>query len=339
MIKKLLSNKLWLSSILISIALIFVLEGTIFYGYSTITRKQNLAVTSFIVPEGASVRWAIDEMVKRHWIAQGFFLKAYVHFYPELQLIKAGEYEFSGRYSPLDILVQLRAGQSIKRHSVQLTEGMTVAEFKKILWVQDQLIPSLKENTDAQILEKLAIPETHLEGLFFPDTYFYSGNTTDADLLKRAYYRMQQMLAEAWSQRAPNLPYATPYQALILASIVEKEAKLPKEQPIIAGVFLRRLAKGMRLQTDPTVIYGLGSEFHGNLTRAHLLSDTPYNTYTRAGLPPTPIAAPGRSAIHAVLHPALGTALYFVAKGDGSHYFSTTLSEHEQAVRKYQLGQ
>jgi UPF0755 protein len=184
----------------------------------------------------------------------------------------------------------------------------------------------------------LGHPDLDAEGRFFPDTYLFPRGTTDIAYLKRAYAAAEKNLEEQWAARASDLPYRSPYEALIMASIVERETAVPDERPMIAGVFIRRLAKGMRLQTDPTVIYGLGESFDGNLRKRDLLADAPYNTYTRAGLPPTPICLPGRAALAAALHPAAGDALYFVARGDGSHQFSATLQEHEAAVRRYQLG-
>jgi UPF0755 protein len=187
------------------------------------------------------------------------------------------------------------------------------------------------------LLEELGAPVTQPEGLFLPETYRFPRNTTDRKLLGQAYALMQEVLDEEWQDRARDAPVKTPYEALILASIVEKETARADERPRIAGVFARRLATGMRLQTDPTVIYGIGPGFDGNLTRNHLQTDTPYNTYRRAGLPPTPIAMPGRAAIHAALHPAEGDELYFVATGlgDGSHAFSATKAEHDAAVAEY----
>jgi UPF0755 protein len=196
---------------------------------------------------------------------------------------------------------------------------------------------TLEVEEPADLAMAIGIEQAHAEGWFFPDTYRFPRGTADVDLLRRAHRVMQEQLSEAWDQRLPGLVLTDPYEALILASIIERETALESERPEIAGVFIRRLEKGMRLQTDPTVIYGLGSEFTGNLTRKHLESDTPYNTYTRSGLPPTPIAMPGRAALHAAVNPAPGDALYFVATGrdDGSHYFTATLSEHNAAVAKY----
>jgi UPF0755 protein len=192
--------------------------------------------------------------------------------------------------------------------------------------------------TDQQILKEIGAAETMPEGLFFPDTYFFTPNTSDRDILKRAYSTMQSKVKNAWATRANGLPYRTPFEALIMASIVEKETGRAVERPQIAGVFINRLKIGMRLQTDPTVIYGMGEHFDGNIHKKDLLSDTVYNTYTRDGLPPTPIAMPGLGAINAALHPAQTKALYFVGKGDGTHHFSTSLTEHNNAVIKYQLG-
>lgn len=191
--------------------------------------------------------------------------------------------------------------------------------------------------TDQQILKSIGAEETHPEGLFFPDTYYFSNGMSDLEILKRAYHAMRTKLNEAWTQREPGLPYKSPYEALIMASIIEKETGRAEERKIIAGVFVNRLRIGMRLQTDPTVIYGMGERFDGNIRRKDLQEDTAYNTYTRSGLPPTPIAMPGMASIEAALHPAKTQALYFVGKGDGSHVFSNTLAEHNRAVAKYQL--
>jgi UPF0755 protein len=180
-------------------------------------------------------------------------------------------------------------------------------------------------------------PEVYPEGRFYPDTYHYTATMSDIDILQHAYKKMHDYLAYEWERRADNLPLKTSDEALVLASIIEKETGAVEERPLIAGVFINRLQKGMRLQTDPTVIYGMGDNYKGNIRKKDLLADTPYNTYTREGLPPTPIAMPGGDAIHAALHPADTKALYFVAKGDGTHHFSATLSEHNEAVIKYQL--
>jgi UPF0755 protein len=196
-----------------------------------------------------------------------------------------------------------------------------------------------RELSDAQILERLGAQERHPEGLFFPDTYLFARGSSDLDLYRRAYDSMRKRLDDAWAARAPNLPYKSPYEALIIASIVEKETGQASERPMIASVFVNRLRKGMLLQTDPTVIYGMGLAFDGNIRKRDLQTDTPYNTYTRVGLPPTPIALPGAGSLMAALAPASSDALYFVARGDGTSQFSNSLPEHNRAVNQYQRGQ
>jgi len=252
--------------------------------------------------------------------------------------IQTGEYLFQVGATPLDLLEQLNNGKVVQ-HSITLIEGRTFRELLDSIHSDSRVSPTLAGKSDAEIVQALELEISHLEGWFYPDTYLFSRGTTDAMLLKRAHARMQDVLAEEWISRDVGLSFENSYEALILASIVEKETGVARERPEIAGVFSRRLQRGMRLQTDPTVIYGLGPEFDGNLTRRHLAKSTPYNTYRINGLPPTPIAAAGREAINAVLHPAAGSALYFVARGDGSHEFSDTLEQHNTAVRKYQIEQ
>jgi UPF0755 protein len=252
------------------------------------------------------------------------------------QQMKQGEYLLPWNSTAQDMLMQLQRGDTIK-YQVTLPEGITLAMAIEILSRQEHLHSVLEGSNDPRILEMIQ-PELHPEGLFFPDTYRYHRGDTDLSVLERAHAAMLAILEEEWRARAEGLPYQTPYEALIMASIIERETGLVEERETISGVFFRRLAQGMLLQTDPTVIYGLGEDFDGNLKRTHLREDTnPYNTYRRPGLPPTPIALPGRAAIHAALNPQEGTALYFVARGDGGHVFSDTLSQHNKAVREYQL--
>ncbi|MGR8919646.1 MAG: endolytic transglycosylase MltG [Gammaproteobacteria bacterium] len=250
--------------------------------------------------------------------------------------LQAGTYEAAPGDTLADLLAAMVAGRT-KTFSVTFVEGSRFMEAVAVLAADDHVRSTLDGLEPAAIMAALGLEPRHPEGLFFPSTYRFDDGDSDADILRRAYARMQRELDEAWGQRDQALPYDTPYEALIMASIVEKETGRADERKAIAGVFVRRLGRGMKLQTDPTVIYGLGSAFDGNLRRADLRRDTPYNTYTRRGLPPTPIALPGAAAIEAALHPADGKALYFVAKGDGSHYFSESLREHNNAVRRYQL--
>lgn len=250
--------------------------------------------------------------------------------------IKVGEYNLSVGLTPRQLLNLLNSGQVIQ-YQLTFPEGLNFKEWLSLLALQPKLNKTLTGLTEEALLKELGLEIAHPEGWFFPDTYLYSSGESDRDLLLQAHARMREILNEEWKNKSNDLPFSTPYEALILASIVEKETGVGSERTQIAGVFVRRLIKGMRLQTDPTVIYGLGDQYQGNITRRHLKQPTEYNTYMVNGLPPTPIAMPGREALYAALHPAKGNALYFVAKGDGSHYFSATLKEHSQAVKRYQL--
>ncbi len=250
--------------------------------------------------------------------------------------IQAGEYRIEPGTRPGDLLQRLVDGK-VLLHPLTIVEGWTFAQMRAHLARQPFLRHTLEGASPEVVMQRIGRPGIHPEGRFLPDTYHFPRGTSDVECLKRAYAAMESFLAEAWAERDPGLPLETPYEALILASIIEKETAVPEERPLIAGVFVRRLQRGMRLQTDPTVIYGLGEAFDGNIRYRDLRRDTPYNTYTRKGLPPTPIALPGREAILAALHPAPGDALYFVARGDGTHEFSATLDAHNRAVRKYQL--
>jgi len=249
--------------------------------------------------------------------------------------IRAGSYEWTGQASPWHILRKLVRGDE-SSGSVTLVEGWNIRQVREALRKADNLKPDSAQLTDAQLMQALERAGLHPEGRFFPDTYTYSKGSTDLAVLRRAMRAMDRHLEAAWAQRNTKIPLKTPEQALILASIVEKETGLRSDQGEIAAVFHNRLVLGMRLQTDPTVIYGMGARFDGNIRRSDLTADTPYNTYTREGLPPTPISMPGRAALYAALHPAPSKALFFVARGDGSSEFSATLEEHNRAVNRYQ---
>jgi UPF0755 protein len=289
------------------------------------------------IPTGMSLRSLARELTALGLLDHPWFFLVLAHLSGQAPRIKAGEYEITPGTTPVALLDKLVRNQVYQR-SITLIEGWTATQLLANLARDDRLVPELEGATPATLMTALGRPGQSPEGRFFPDTYHFTKGTSDLDLLKRAAQAMDQVLAEEWRNRAPGLPLESPEQALILASIIEKETGLASERAAIAGVFVRRLQLGMRLQTDPTVIFGLGEAFDGDLRRADLLRDTPYNTYTRTGLPPTPIALPGRAAIRAALHPAAGNSLYFVAKGDGSHWFSASLEEHNQAVRRFQLG-
>lgn len=249
--------------------------------------------------------------------------------------LKAGVYTLDKPLTPLELLAKIERGE-ISQAMVRFIEGWNWREIRAVLAAQPLLINESAGMSNAELLRAIGADEQHPEGLLFPDTYFFAPHTSDIKVLRRAYRLQHEKLMAAWEKRAPGLPYRTPYEALIMASIVEKETGAAFERPQIAGVFLNRLRLGMRLQTDPTVIYGLGERFDGNLRKVDLQSDTPYNTYTRAGMPPTPIAMSSEAAIQAALNPAKTEALYFVSRGDGTHVFSNSLEAHNQAVNRYQ---
>ena len=250
--------------------------------------------------------------------------------------LQAGDYSLNKNINPYQLLLSLNHGKSTQG-SITFIEGKTFKQMRQRLAQNKAIKHTIQTLTDAEVMQLVGKGETHPEGLFFPDTFYFDRGTLDTVILKRSYEIMQNKLNKAWETRATNLPYRSPYEALIMASIVEKETGQESERALIAGVFVNRLRIGMRLQTDPTIIYGMGDDYKGNIRRKDLVKDTPYNTYTRSGLPPTPIAMPGLAAIQAALHPAETKALYFVGKGDGSHVFSNNLIEHNRAVVKYQL--
>jgi UPF0755 protein len=252
--------------------------------------------------------------------------------------IRAGSYELERNVTPRILLRKLVRGEEALR-SVTLVEGWNWRQVREALVKAEQLKPDSQGLSDAAIMQQLGQPGVPPEGRFFPDTYTYAKGSSDLAVLRRAARAMEKKLDAAWAQRAPDVPVKTPTEALILASIVEKETGQAADRAMIAGVFANRLRIGMMLQTDPTVIYGLGAAFDGNLRKRHLRADTPWNTYTRAGLPPTPIAMPGKAALLAAVQPAQTPALYFVARGDGRSQFSATLDEHNRAVNKFQRGQ
>jgi UPF0755 protein len=250
--------------------------------------------------------------------------------------VEVGEYKLPTQITPKLLLETLRYGDVVS-YKVTLVEGKTFKDFMFVLSEQEQLESTLKNKNFDDIKKQLELNIDHPEGWFYPDTYQYVAGSSDADILLRAHTRMKKVLDEEWLKRAEALPYKNAYEALIMASIIEKETGVAYERPEISGVFVRRLNKGMRLQTDPTIIYGLGDSYKGNIRRKHLTQKTPYNTYVINGLPPTPIAMPARAAINAALNPAKGKSLFFVAKGDGSHQFSETLAQHNKAVQEYQI--
>ncbi len=291
----------------------------------------------FKISPGTRLRDLAKRLTDEGLITDLYFFIAFAYQEGLQDQIKAGEYALVDGMRPPDLLRLFASGRSVQ-YPVTLIEGRTFRDAVDSVADNPMLKRELSGLTNTELMQRIGIEEEHPEGWLFPDTYLVSRNSTDLEVLKRAHLRMKQVLSEEWEGREEGLPLETPYEALILASIIEKETGLAEERPDIAGVFVRRLQTGMRLQTDPTVIYGMGDDYDGNIRRADLRRATPYNTYVIDGLPPTPIALPGREAIYAALHPAEGETLYFVSRGDGSHHFSATLNEHNCAVRKYQLG-
>lgn len=287
-----------------------------------------------IVP-GSPFAAVSHQLVTRKVIGDDLWFQLYARWSNQAGAIQAGDYLIEAGSTPKSLLQQFTSG-AVRMYTFTLVEGWNYREVLQALHANEAVRPTMTDEDWPALLDQLGAA-SHPEGLFLPETYRFARHTTDKELLRQAFVLMQRTLADEWAARGDNAPVGTPYEAVILASIVEKETARADERPKISGVFARRLKKGMRLQTDPTVIYGIGSSFDGNLTRVHLKTDTAYNTYTRHGLPPTPIAMPGRAAINAALHPAPGDELYFVATGigDGSHQFSVTKAEHDAAVAEY----
>lgn len=296
--------------------------------------------TALLVEPGTSFAALANGLAERGWLPahprSTWYLRAYGRVSGLATQLKAGEYRLQPGTSAVEALQLLTSGQTIL-HELRLIEGWTFRQALDAVRAHPMLRQTLADDSDATVIAALGLQAEHVEGLLFPDTYRFARGITDVAFLRRAAETLRRVLDQEWAARAEGLPYATPDEALIMASIIEKETGAAHERAEIAGVFVRRLRLGMRLQTDPTVIYGLGAAFDGNLRRIDLTSDTPYNTYTRAGLPPSPICLAGRASIRAALHPAPGTALYFVSRGDGTHVFSDTLEQHNAAVRQYQL--
>lgn len=291
------------------------------------------------VDDGMSFRAIAQRLVTEGVIVNprdARYLSLYARLTGQANRIKSGEYVVPGRQTPPHLVELLVSGKT-RQYRLTLVEGWRFSAIRDVIADNEQLDHKLAGKSDAELMAAIGHPDEKPEGRFMPDTYLFPRGMTDIAFYKRAYDAMARYLQQAWPKRADSTVVETPYDALILASIVEKETAVPNERARIAGVFSRRLEKGMRLQTDPSVIYGI-EDYDGNIRRSDLRRDTPYNTYTRAGLPPTPIAMPSRASIHAALHPQSGSALYFVSRGDGSHVFSDTLAEHNKAVRKYQSG-
>jgi UPF0755 protein len=328
-----------LRKILVGLGLTLVAGGAalLLYAVRYIDEPLPLSEPAVIdIPAGKGLNGVAADLAARGLLKHPRVFALYGRWMSASARIKAGEYRIEPGQTPAGLLEQFVAGQ-VMLHSITLIEGWTFAQAVEAIRRHPAVVVASEGMTDQEIAHRLELPTDSPEGWLLPDTYHFARGTEDLALMAIAATAMEEALDRAWSERVPDLPLDSPYQALILASIIEKETGLAQERPRISGVFVRRLERGMRLQTDPTVIYGLGPKFDGNLRKSDLNRDTPYNSYTRSGLPPTPIALPGRKALVAAVQPADEGALYFVAtgEGDGSHYFSATLEEHNQAVARY----
>jgi UPF0755 protein len=309
--------------------------GALWLGIKSLDEPLNVnGALRFKVPPGASFARVADDLGRKGLVREPRTWAWYARFKGLASAIKAGEYEIEPGMSARALLGKMVSGQVVL-HSLTIVDGWRVQDLLAALRRSPDVLATLA--TDADIMQKLGMPGVSAEGQFLPETYRFPSGTTDLELLRQAHAALTRVLAAAWAGRAPALPLKTPYDLLIMASIVEKESGLPEELPKIAGLYLHRLGIGMRLQADPTVIYGLGDAYDGELHTVDLRTDGPYNTYTRSGLPPTPIALPGAAVIQATARPLATDALYFVAsdRGDGSHVFSATLEEHNAAVARY----
>ena len=321
--------------LLIVLLFIFILTVILFtYAITPIT----LDTRKVLITENSNMSSIAEQLMAQGVLENKWCFILLARLLNKDNKLQAGEYIFNKKITPYQLLMSLNIGMTTQS-SITFIEGHNFKQMRERILKNDALKHTIHKMSDAELLRALNADYRVAEGLFFPSTYYFSRGTTDLEILERSYREMQKRLLNSWQKRALGLPYNNPYEALIMASIIEKETALAQERTVIAGVFLNRLKVGMRLQTDPTVIYGMGERYHGNIRKKDLLHDTPYNTYTRNGLPPTPIAMPGMAALEAALHPALTSALYFVSIGGRSHVFSKNISEHNRAVARFQSGQ
>jgi UPF0755 protein len=313
---------------------VLIVGGAVFY-YAHDELDLLESPVTFELRTGSGLRAAAAQLSAAGIIGRPEPFELLARLLGESGRLKAGNYELTAPLTPLGLLQRMTRGD-VTLTAVTFVEGWTFSQMRKALEENPRIRKELATLSEPELLKKLGMAVPSAEGWFFPDTYHVTDGTTDLSILQRAHKLMRKHLEQEWARRAPNLPLQTPDEALILASIVEKETGRADERRLVAAVFINRLRIGMRLQTDPTVIYGMGAAFDGNIRKRDLLTDTPYNTYTRTGLPPTPIAMPGLDALRATLNPAPSDALYFVARGDGSSKFSRTLAEHERAVSQFQ---
>jgi UPF0755 protein len=331
------TTRKWLKGGALALGVVLLVAAALCLHYPLADLPLRSSPLSFSISPGSTLRSASEQMVQAGVLKSALPFEILTRLFGDPKNIKAGNYEVEKGLSPLDLMEKLTRG-SHTAVAIRFVEGWTFRQVRRTLDEHPALNHDTRDLSDIDILQRLGIEHPSSEGLFFPDTYHFSHGVSDLSILRRSYQLMQKHLEAQWERRSPDMPLATPYEALILASIVEKETGKAVERTLISAVFLNRLKLGMKLQTDPTVIYGLGESFDGNLRKQDLAADNPYNTYTRTGMPPTPIAMPGLASLHAAMNPAATDALYFVAKGDGSSHFSRSYEEHDRAVTKYQRG-
>ena len=315
--------------------LVGVVAGALFYWANEPLIEAGGKPIEFTIQAGSGVRSAMRQVNQAGVPTEPLLLEVLARSSGRANRIKAGSYRLTAGSSPLALLQMLVRGDTIQE-SITIIEGWTFSQMRALLSKHEGLKKDALALEDTQLLARLGVDYPYAEGLFYPDTYKFSRGSSDLQIFEQAHGRLKKMLEEEWAKRVEDLPYKTPYEALIMASIIEKETGKPSERDRIAAVFVNRLKRGMLLQTDPTVIYGMGANFDGNIRKQDLLTDTPYNTYKRVGLPPSPIALPGRAALQAALNPAKTNDLYFVARGDGTSQFSENLADHNKAVNQYQ---
>lgn len=319
---------------MVVLGLTVVAAGIMFWSLQPIINASQSPI-AFTVKPGSGIRSTSQQIAQQGIPVQPALFEILARITGKSAKIKAGTYEIKPGMTPVNLIDQLVRGE-FAQESLAIIEGWTFKQMRQAIASHKGLKQDTASWTEKELLAKVAPEHSKAEGLFFPDTYRFAKGSSDLQVYKQAYSLMMKRLNEEWAQRDPDLPYRSPYEALIMASIVEKETGVEADRTMVAGVFVNRLKSGMMLQTDPTVIYGMGERFDGNIRKRDLLADTPYNTYTRTGLPPTPIALPGRASLAAAMRPAKTKALYFVARGDGSSHFSSSLEEHNRAVDKYQ---
>lgn len=332
MIKIIKIIKKWFLLTLIAICILGALLA--YYAASPLRLQPNSQ--EIVIQPNSGLKSIANQLVEQGVLTEPWRFIIIAKLLNKEKNLQAGNYTLNRNVTPYQLLLSLNHGKATQG-SATFIEGRTFQQMRDRIKKNDAIKQTITVLSEPEILKLMGSEYSIAEGLFFPDTYYFDRNTTDTVILKRSYDAMQSKLKVAWERREAGLPYKNSYEALIMASIVEKETGKASERPMIAGVFINRLRIGMRLQTDPTVIYGMGAQYNGNIRKKDLLTDTPYNTYTRNGLPPSPIAMPGMAAIEAALHPEKTKALYFVGKGDGSHAFSNNLEDHNRAVVKYQL--